>query len=328
MILSSFIINNILTSNRSQVIFKYSGLFWKNVVNYLSKTLSIFRKKGNKNAFLEAYDEALKLWPVDYEELMIPTRFGETHIVAVGPKNAEPLILIHGMTFSATMWYPNIEMLSKKYRVYALDTIGDVGKGNVTTIMKNRQDTVDWLEDVLAGLNLHGAIFMGHSMGGWLSMNFAIHSPAKVEKLILLAPAAGVHKVTPKFLFKVYPAIMFPTEERIRKEIEWFVSPRFQPDEKTETVFRQFIVSGMNCVPCIRVAPTVFSDEELQNLTVDTLLLVGEHETIYNPVKMVERAKSLVPNLTTQIISNAGHGLPIEQYEIVNDAVKSFLIEK
>jgi len=55
-------------------------------------------------------------------------------------------------------------------------------------------------------------------------------------------------------------------------------------------VFRQFIVFGMNFVPCIRIVPSVFADEELQNLTIETLLLVGEHETIYNPTKMLERA--------------------------------------
>jgi pimeloyl-ACP methyl ester carboxylesterase len=297
----------------------------KGAVN-LSKTLSIFRKKGNKEAFIAAYDDALKMWPVPYEEQMIPTRFGETHIVAAGPVDAEPLILIHGMTFSATMWYPNIEMLASNYRVYALDTIGDIGKGNVTEIIKTRQDAVGWLEDVLSGLKLPSAVFMGHSMGGWLSMNFAIHSPEKVEKLVLIAPAAGIHKVTPKFFFKVYPAVVFPTEARIRKEIEWFVSPMFQPDEQVETLFRQFIVSGMNCVPCTRVVPSVFADEELQNLTVEKLLLVGEHETIYNPIKMLERAKRLMPNLTSQMIPKAGHGLSIEQYEIVNDAIKAFLI--
>jgi pimeloyl-ACP methyl ester carboxylesterase len=294
-------------------------------VNFLSSNLTIFRKKGNTESFIEAYDEALKLWPVPYEELMIPTRFGETHIVAAGNEDAKPLILIHGMTFSATMWYANIAMLSSCFRVYALDTIGDVGKGNVTRVMKTRQDSVEWLDDVLTGLKLTSAIFVGHSMGGWLSMSYAIHSPEKVKKLVLLAPAAGIHKVTPKFLLKVYPAIVFPSEARILKEISWFISPVHQTNEQSEKIFRQFIVSGMNCVPCIRVVPTVFSDEELQNLFVKTLLLVGEHEVIYNPSKMVEKAKKLLPNLTSQIVPNAGHGLPIEQHEIVNEAVQSFL---
>ncbi|WP_436580484.1 hypothetical protein [Heyndrickxia oleronia] len=84
---------------------------------------------------------------------------------------------------------------------------------------------------------------------------------------------------------RITKSILNLTETRIMREIEWFVSPFFQPDERAETLFRQFIVSGMKCVPCIRIVPTVFADEELQNLTVETFLLVAEHETIYNPTK-------------------------------------------
>lgn len=293
----------------------------------MSTNLTIFRKKGNKETFLKAYEEVLRLWPVPYEELMVPTRFGETHVVAAGPKDGKPLILIHGMTFSATSWYANIESLASRYRVYALDTIGDLGKGNVTRIMKTRQDALEWMDDVLEGLGLSAAVFAGHSMGGWLSMNYAMLAPEKVEKLVLFAPAAGIHRITPIFLLKVYPAIAFPSESRIQKEIDWFVSPSFRPDEKTRKLFRQFIVSGLNCSPVMRLAPTVFSDAELQNLTVETLLLVGEDETIYNPRKMLEKAKRLIPNVTTQQVPNAGHGLTIEQPEIINEAVKAFLMK-
>ena len=293
----------------------------------MSDNLTIFRKKGNKEAFIEAYDEALKLWPVPYDEMMVSTRFGETHIVMAGPVDAQPLILVHGMTFSATMWYPNIEMLASRYRVYALDTIGDIGKGNVTRMMKTRQDPVEWLDDVLTGLKLSSATFVGHSMGAWISMNYAISRPEKVRKLVLLAPASGIHKVTPKFLFKVYPAIAFPTVARIQKEINWFVSPGFKSNAETDKLFRQFIVSGLNCAPVLRVNPIVFSEEELQSLSVPTLLLMGEHEVIYNPHKAVARAKRHIPKLTVQMIPNAGHGLSIEQFEMVNEAVSAFLIE-
>ena len=45
-------------------------------------------------AYLAAYDAALKSWPVPYEEMEIPGRFGTTHVVAHGPKDAPPLVLL------------------------------------------------------------------------------------------------------------------------------------------------------------------------------------------------------------------------------------------
>ncbi|NRF94544.1 hypothetical protein HQN89_26925 [Paenibacillus frigoriresistens] len=53
---------------------------------------------------------------------------GETHIIVSGSIVAPALILFHGMTFSTTMWYPNIESLSRHFRINAVDTIGDFGK--------------------------------------------------------------------------------------------------------------------------------------------------------------------------------------------------------
>ncbi|NRF92501.1 alpha/beta fold hydrolase [Paenibacillus frigoriresistens] len=138
----------------------------------------------------------MKLWTVPFEDLMISTRFGNTHVVASGSIDAPDLILFHGMTFSATMWYPNIETLSSHFRVYAVDTTGDFGKSTVTSILRTREEAANWVLDVLAGLQLQSAIFIGHSMGGWLPLNFAVHSPTKVKKMILLAPASGIQKIT------------------------------------------------------------------------------------------------------------------------------------
>ncbi|OAB42419.1 hypothetical protein [Paenibacillus glacialis] len=79
----------------------------------MDSSYSIFREKGNREQFIQAYDETMKVWNVPFEDLMISTRFGETHIVASGSIEAPALILLHGMTFSAMMWYPSVESLSK-----------------------------------------------------------------------------------------------------------------------------------------------------------------------------------------------------------------------
>lgn len=292
----------------------------------MKKKYSIFRSIGNEEQFLNAYDETLKLWPIPVEDLMISTRFGDTHILATGSIDNPAIILFHGMTFSATMWYPNIESLSRYFRVYAVDTIGDVGKGSVTSILKTREEAVLWVLDVLDGLQLQSAIFIGHSLGGWFSLNFALSHPKRVNKLILLAPAAGIHKVTKKFIFKVFPAILFPSEDRIQKEISWFMSRTFQPDKKAKVLIRQFIISGMNCIPKLRITPTVFKDEELKRLSMSILVVVGDQEVIYDYQSMLSKAELLFPHIQTKVIQNAGHALTIEKHEQVNETLLNFLI--
>ncbi|AOZ91034.1 alpha/beta fold hydrolase [Paenibacillus crassostreae] len=292
----------------------------------MEQSNSIFRAKADRDKFTRAYDETMKLWTVPFEDLMISTCFGDTHIVASGSIEAPAIMLFHGMTFSATMWYPNIESLTRHFRVYAVDTIGDLGKSKNTSPLKTRDEAALWISDVLHGLHLQSAIFMGHSMGGWLSLNFALRYPEKVEKLILLAPASGIYRITPKFMFKVYPAIVFPTESRLRKELSWFMSRTYEPDDQAEQLIHQFIISGMNCVPQIRVMPSVFKDHELQSLSMKILLMVGDQEVIYNYRKMLSKALRLIPNIQSHVVPNAGHALSLENHEYVNDTIIKFLI--
>ena len=109
---------------------------------------SIFKNPEDEAIYMAAYDAVLALWPVPYEFFDVPTRFGKTHVIASGLKGASPLVLLHAMGASATMWFPNIADLSREYRVYALDIIGDAGKSVVSFPPKNKSDYALWLTDV------------------------------------------------------------------------------------------------------------------------------------------------------------------------------------
>jgi pimeloyl-ACP methyl ester carboxylesterase len=82
----------------------------------MSSTQSVFKSPEGESAFLAAYDAAMKLWPVPYEEVDLPSRFGMTHVVASGPKDAPPLVMLHGCMATSTMWWPNIADFSRDYR--------------------------------------------------------------------------------------------------------------------------------------------------------------------------------------------------------------------
>jgi hypothetical protein len=78
---------------------------------------SVFKTHAGEIGYLEAYNATLAQWPVPYESLFIPTRFGSTHVIASGPKDAPPLVLLHAGTASATQWFPDVKNLSRNFRV-------------------------------------------------------------------------------------------------------------------------------------------------------------------------------------------------------------------
>jgi pimeloyl-ACP methyl ester carboxylesterase len=69
----------------------------------------------------------------------------------------------------------------------------------------------------------------------------------------------------------------------------------------------------------------VFTDEELKRISAPILLLIGDHEIMYEPKKALDRATSLIPDLQAEFIPNAGHMLNRDQPEEVNARALKFL---
>ncbi len=74
------------------------------------------------------YDAALERLSVPYQSFSVPTRLGETHLVAVGAQDAPPLVLVQGLGGNAMLWEPQLAALARAFRVYALDVVGQTGK--------------------------------------------------------------------------------------------------------------------------------------------------------------------------------------------------------
>ena len=144
---------------------------------------SAFKTPEGEAAYLAAYDAAIKLWPVSYEEVEIPSRFGMTHVVVTGPKDARPLILLDGYWATSTMWSPNIADFSREYRVYAIDVMGQPSKSLPNEPIRDSADYVTWLTATLDALHLDRVSLVGMSFGGWLALTYAAAAPQRVQKL-------------------------------------------------------------------------------------------------------------------------------------------------
>jgi len=285
---------------------------------------SSFKTPEGKAKYIAAYHATLSLWSVPYESLEVTTRWGHTHIITCGPKDASPLVLLHGMHLSATMWYSNVADLSRNYRIYAVDTIGSISKSVAVHPLRSRADLAGWLNDVLDGLGITQTHMLGHSHGGWLALNFALSASERVKRLILLAPVASLLPLVSQFWLRGIPAILFSRRSFITSFMKWMTVEGFVVNE---LFVEQFVLGVKNFrpLPQIRVFPTMFSDDELGQIKAHTMLLIGAEEVIYDPEAAVNRAKQLIQNIEAEVIPNASHGLPMEQPELVNERILGFL---
>jgi pimeloyl-ACP methyl ester carboxylesterase len=226
---------------------------------------------------------------------------------------------LHAAGLSSTAWFANIADLSAHHRVYAVDTIGDAGKSVTDRPLEQRADYAQWLKEVFDELDIERADLLGHSYGGWLTLNMALAYPDRLRKIVLLAPAASIYPMS--LLTQLGLRIPFMIRPPAR-----FV---FKMIASKGTVFEETFIHLMEmvtryCVPAL-MFPTVYTDEELKQIDLPALLLIGAEEKIYNPKKAVERAQRLMPNLTAEIITNVRHTLNMEQPEIIDSRVLDFL---
>jgi len=277
----------------------------------------MFRTPQGQARYFAAYDATMALWPVPVESFDVPTRCGPTHLHVCGAKDAPPLVLFHGAAISSTMWYPNVGALSQTYRVYAVDTIGEMGKSVSTRPMIKPADFVDWLSDVFDELRLERAHVAGLSAGGFLALQLALSAPARVMKLILLSPA-NLLSIRPQFYFRLAALVLPFLSPQVKQEIALGAySPAIVPVIKqmlTPTDFRYQMV-----------LPPVCTDEELRQVKTPTLLLLGEREVIYAPQTALARARRFIPQLEAEILPQAGHALNFDQPEIINQRILEFL---
>src|SRR5512142_1466658 len=86
-----------------------------------------YRSAEGARAVERRYRALLDRWPVPNEHLRVPTREGETFVVACGPVDAPPLLLLHGSSTNAAMWINEAPAWSPHFRMYAVDVIGEPG---------------------------------------------------------------------------------------------------------------------------------------------------------------------------------------------------------
>ena len=282
----------------------------------------ITNASGATSSYFKAYDETLQLWDVSFEELYIPTTYGIAHVIVSGPEDAEPVVLLHGMNASSTMWYPNIKALSENHCVFAIDLIVEVGKSHVYNDIESMGEVIDWYNEVLFVLELDKFHMIGASKGGWLAVKYALSHPKKIKSLVLLSPAQTFTWIRPSIgLLKNITTVFSSKQKQLEQSLESLSS---NATNISDIYVKQYEI-GLNIKPenkfILSMRP--FSNSALKSLGMPILVLIGDNDIINNE-KTLKIANRL-PKGKGEVIINAGHFLSIDQADTVNEKMLVFL---
>jgi pimeloyl-ACP methyl ester carboxylesterase len=94
------------------------------------------------------------------------------------------VVLLHGFLENQTMWQDLVPELSKKNRVITIDLLGH-GETECMGYVHSMEDNAEIVQAVLSKLRIRKAVFVGHSMGGYVALAFAELYPTIVKGLVL-----------------------------------------------------------------------------------------------------------------------------------------------
>ncbi|MFG3055945.1 alpha/beta fold hydrolase [Kitasatospora sp. NPDC048239] len=278
-----------------------------------------------ESAFFAAYDAALARWPAPTEALDVRTKHGTTRVNACGPRDGRPLVLLHGGGATSAAWSANVGALAAAgHRVLAVDLIGDPGRsvldgpplGSVAGLLA-------WLDAVLDGLGVRSADFCGHSYGGWIALEYALHAPKRVGRLALLDPTQCFAGFRPGYLLRVLPLLLLPrTAARARSYLDW-ESRGSGLDADLSEVYALGHAGFPASRPVTGPRPT---PARLHGLATPTLVLVAELSRPHDASRMADAARAALPAATVTVLPGVSHHtLPTARPAELNRRLTEFL---
>lgn len=105
-------------------------------------------------------------------------------VAGTGP----PVVLVHGLSGSSRWWQRNIGALTPHRQVFVIDLIGFGASRTPQPFVL--AEAADYLARWMDQLDLERASLVGHSMGGLIVAELAADAPDRVDRLVLVNPAA------------------------------------------------------------------------------------------------------------------------------------------
>jgi pimeloyl-ACP methyl ester carboxylesterase len=286
---------------------------------------TIYKSAEGEAIILNLYDRFQKSLGVIFEDRMVDTRFGDTHVLVTGPEQGPPVVITHGGNSISPQGLRGLLPLleQRRYRVYAPDTIGHPGKSAQVRLSARDQSYGRWLNDVLDGLGLDSAAFIGGSFGAGILLRLAAYAPRRITKLALFVPSGIVPVPLTSMVFRItLPYLLYtlhPSRQRLYSAVRWMGS------EIDDDVL-QLIESVFQHVRVAAEMPRPTDKAELANFTAPTLVIAAEKDAMFPGEAVTKRAKEIFSNLKVcECLLGGTHYSSKPDLEYVNKRLAKFI---
>lgn len=241
------------------------------------------------------------------------------------------VVLLQGFMAARGIWKWQVEDFAPHFRVITMDN-RDAGENPPESEAYTMADLAGDAAALLDALGIDRANILGHSMGGYVALQFAARYPERLEKLVLVSTSAlaggALGRPAPTYdesRFTVDPV------ERTRGRYTRMTAPGYfeaRPDQ-LEAVAQTQHGNRLSFAAMMRQSGAAFMTHDargaLPGIRVPVLVIHGDlDQTI--PISAGRRIAESIPHARFVEFSGVGHLPHLERAEEFNRIVLDFLL--
>jgi pimeloyl-ACP methyl ester carboxylesterase len=179
----------------------------------------------------------------------------------------------------------------------------------------------EWLRKYIEGRGFEDVVLAGHSLGGAITMMYALRYPQELKGIIIIGSGARL---------KVHPMFLTPCEEAIKgNPRDWYQMTeemyRLTPENYREQIMEKQKAIG----PAVMLNDFLCCDkfdimDRVHDIKLPALIICGELD-VMTPVKFANYLGAKIANSKVLIVPEAGHFILAEKPEVVNRTIEDFV---
>lgn len=253
----------------------------------------------------------------EYEKYSIETSLGKTQIYGLNTndKDLDVLVIFPGFRTTSLIWALDrgLKSISKHVRVYFVETNGQPNLSEGYSPCIKSLDYGKWGAEVFEKLNIESAFIAGASFGGLVCMKLSLVIPNKIKSAFLLNP--GCFRMVSFGLKNVYYNLL-PLIKTSEKNIRLFLDkvvlhkPEHTLSRESESLLVEYQLLAITKYKDKTEKP-YYMGSQLNDISVNTHLLVGQKDILIPYQKSVENAKKHLGEHLKEVVifEQVGHGI-------------------